>query len=152
MTMAYPIDGVKYILDTDASNWGIGATLSQVQWDSSTGQYHERPIAFVSKSLKKAQRRYCVTRRELLAIVTFTNQFRHYLLGREILIRTDHSALRWIMSFKEPANQMARWLEILSQFNFKLEHAREGTISTLMHCPAYPAAPRHVSATMEGAF
>ena len=120
--MAYPMDGAKYILDTDASNWGIGATLSQVQWDSSTGQYHERPIAFASKSLTKAQRRYCVTRRELLAIVTFTNQFRHYLLGREFLIRTDHSALRWIMSFKEPTNQMARWLEILSQFNFKLEH------------------------------
>ena len=65
--MAYPMDNATYILDTDASNWGIGATLSQRQWDSSTGQYLERPIAFASKSLTKAQRRYCVTRRELMA-------------------------------------------------------------------------------------
>ena len=40
-------------------------------------------------------------------------------------MRTDHSALRWVMTFKEPRDQMARWLEILSQFDFKIEH-RDG--------------------------
>ena len=79
-------------------------------------------IAFASKSLTKSQGRYCITRRELLAVVTFIQQFRHYLLGREFLVRTDHSALRWVMSFKESIDQMARWLEILSQYDFKIEH------------------------------
>ena len=120
--MAYPADDGLFILDTDASNTGIGATLSQVQWCEQSQQNEERPIAYASQSMTKTQRRYCTTRRELLAIVRFVWKFRYYLLGRQFLIRTDHSALRWVMSFKEPSEQMARWLEILSQFHFKLEH------------------------------
>ena len=131
--MAYPLDTGQFILDTDASDYGIGATLSQVQWNETRKCSEERPISFASKTLTKTQRRYCVTRRELLAIVTFVNQFRHFLLGREFVIRTDHSALRWIMSFREPSQQMARWLEILSQFNFKMEH-RAGKIHFECRC------------------
>ena len=122
--VAYPIDQGTYILDTDASNTAIGATLSQLQWSEKLGR-EDRPIAFASKSLAWTKRRYCVTRQELLAVVTFMQQFRHYLLGRQFIVRTDHSALCWVMTFKEPRDQMARWLEILSQFDFKIEH-RDG--------------------------
>ena len=120
--MAYPNDDGLYILDTDASNTGIGATLSQVQWCEKTNQDEERPIAYASRSMTKTQRKYCTTRRELLAVVTFTQQFRHYLLGRKFRIRTDHSALRWIISFREPVDQMARWIELLSQYDYELSH------------------------------
>ena len=120
--MAYPDNDGLFILDTDASDSGVGATLSQMQWCEQRQQMEERPIAYASRSMTKTQRRYCTTRRELLAIVTFAQKFRHYLLGRKFLVRTDHNALRWVMSFKEPTDQMARWLEILSQFDFKLEH------------------------------
>ncbi len=121
--MSYPNDDGLFILDTDASDTGIGATLSQMQKsEQNEDKEEERPIAYASQSMTKAQRRYCTTRRELLAIVTFTHKFRHYLLGRRFLIRTDHSALRWVMSFKEPVDQMARWLELLSQYSFRLEH------------------------------
>ena len=120
--MSYPSNDGLFILDTDASDVGIGAALSQMQFCEQRQQEQERPIAYASQSLTKTQRRYCTTRRELLAIVTFCQKFRHYLLGRKFLIRTDHSALRWVMSFKEPTDQMARWLELLSQFNFRLEH------------------------------
>ena len=120
--MAYPCDEGLYIVDTDASNTAVGATLSQLQWCEKTQKEEERPIAYASKSLTKTQRRYCVSGRELLAVVAFIWEFRHYLLGREFVVRTDHSALRWLLSFKEPENQVARWLEILSQFNFKIVH------------------------------
>jgi hypothetical protein len=60
---AYPQRGERFIVDTDASNVGIGEVLSQVQ----EGQ--ERVIAYESKTLEKAERNYCVTLRELLAIV-----------------------------------------------------------------------------------
>ena len=103
--MAYPLDTGQFIMDTDASDYGIGATLSQMQWNEQKKCFEERPISFASKALTRTQRRYCVTRRELLAIVTFVNQFRHYLLGREFVIRTDHSALRWVMSFRDPSQQ-----------------------------------------------
>ena len=124
--MAFPQDNGLFILDTDASDYGIGSVLSQIQYSEVIGKDVERPISFASKSLTKIQRRYCVTRRELLAVVVFVQHFKQYLLGRKFIIRTDHSALRWIMSFKEPENQMARWLEILSQYDFCVVH-RQGS-------------------------
>ena len=127
--MAYRNDTGTFILDTDASNTAIGAVLSQLQWSEKACKMVERPIFYASKSLTKPQRKYCVTRRELLAVVTFVQQFKHFLLGREFLIRTDHSSLRWIMSFRDPSEQTARWIEILSRFNFKIEH-RVGTKHT----------------------
>ena len=109
-----------FVLDTDASGVAIGAELSQVQ----SGV--ERVIAYGSFALSKEQQRYCVTRRELLAVVRFTHQYRHYLVGKPFVIRTDHSSLRWLMHFKEPQGQMARWLEEMSHYPIlHIEH-REG--------------------------
>ena len=71
--------------------------------------------------LSKADRRYCVTRRELLAIVLFVKYFRHYLYGVKFLIRTDHGSLRLLFNFKEPG-QVARWIETLSTFQFDIQH------------------------------
>ena len=114
--LSFPRDEGEFVLDTDASNYGIGAVLSQVQ------DGEERVIAYGSKKLDKAQRRYCVTRRELLAVVVFLKEFRHHLLGRNFLIRTDHASLVWLLRFKEPQNQLARWFEYIFQFDFRIQH------------------------------
>ena len=76
----------KFILDTDASNGGIGAVLSQLQ----DGQ--ERVIAYFSRILNRAERQYCVTCKELLAIVKAIQHFHCYLYGRNFILRTDHAA------------------------------------------------------------
>ena len=141
--IAYPQEQGEYILDTDASNAGIGCALSQIQWCKKSGKPGEKSIAFASKSLTKSQRRSCVTRRELLAVVTFkfVQQFSHYLFGRRFIIRTDQGALWWIMSFKEPNDQMARWLEVLSQFDFKIQHregSKHGNADVLSRIPCDP--------------
>ena len=114
--LAYPDPQCEFILDTDASAYGIGAVLSQVQ----NGQ--EKVISYGSRSLTKEERRYCVTRREMLAIVYFMKYFRHYLYGRKFKVRTDHGALRWLMNFKDPQGQVARWLEVLGTFDFDVQH------------------------------
>ena len=114
--LAYPDPEKEFILDTDASGYGIGAVLSQVQ------EGKERVIAYGSKALSKEERRYCVTRRELLAIVHFVKQYRHYLLGQKFLIRTDHGALKYLLNFKDPQGQMARWLQVLDTYTFDIEH------------------------------
>ena len=98
-----------FILDTDASDLAIGGVLSQIQ------DGKERPISLASKVLNSAQRDYCTTRKELLAVVMFTRHFRHYLLGRVFLIQTDHASLVWLMRFKHPSGQLARWLTELAQ-------------------------------------
>ena len=75
----------------------------------------------------KHERNYNVTRKELLAVVTFTKRFKQYLLGRSLTIRTDHAALQWLKKTPEPMRQQARWLEVLEEFgDYKVEH-RAGT-------------------------
>ncbi len=114
--LAFPDHSLPFTLDTDASHVGVGAVLSQVQ----NGQ--ERVIAYASRTLAKAERRYCVTRKELLAVVTFIRHFRHHLLGQHFLLRTDHGSLRWLQQFKEPEGQLARWLEQLQEYDFEVIH------------------------------
>ena len=114
--LAHPDFSKEFIIDTDASDLAIGAVLSQ-KFD---GQ--ERVIAYASRTLTKSERRYCVTRKELLALVYFVKYFRHYLYGKAFTARTDHGSLKWLMSFKNPEGQVARWLEVLSTYNIKIEH------------------------------
>lgn len=114
--LAYPSADEMFILDTDASNSSIGATLSQLQ------KGDEKPIAYASKCLGPTQQKYCVTRRELLAVVAFCHHYKHYLLGRHFLLRMDHSSLTWLFQFKSPQGQLARWLEELAQYNFTIRH------------------------------
>uniref|UniRef100_A0A3P9J3I3 Gypsy retrotransposon integrase-like protein 1 n=1 Tax=Oryzias latipes TaxID=8090 RepID=A0A3P9J3I3_ORYLA len=111
-----PDPKLPFILDTDASDVGMGAVLSQM------GSAGERVVAYFSKTFSKAERRYCVTRRELLAVVKAIGHFRYYLCGLPFTVRTDHSALQWLMTFKEPEGQIARWLEELASFSFTVEH------------------------------
>jgi hypothetical protein len=80
--LAYPRPGGRFIVDTDASNVGIGGVLSQIQ----NGE--ERMIAYCSKMLNKAERNYCVTRRELLAIVRTLEHFHKYLYRQEFHLCT----------------------------------------------------------------
>ena len=80
----------------------------------------ERVIAYGSFALISLQRRYCTSRKELLAIVRFTHQFRVYLLGRKFEIRTDHASLIWLMNFKVPQGQIARLMEELSQNDMEI--------------------------------
>ena len=115
-TLSYPDPDAEFILDTDASDQGIGAVLSQVI------QGEERVIAYGSRVLTKQERRYCVTRRELLAVVHFVKTYRHYLVGKKFTLRTDHASLRWLRSFKEPEGQVARWLETLGMYHYDLVH------------------------------
>ena len=117
--LAYPDSSKPFILDTDASNHSLGAVLSQIQ------DGKERVVCFDSRLLSKEERNYCVTRRELLAVVVFTNKFRHYLLGRPFRLRTDHGSLLWLHNFKEPEGQLARWIEKLQEFTYEIVH-REG--------------------------
>ena len=73
-------------------------------------------------TLTPIQQRYCTTRKELLAIVMFTRHYKHYLLGREFTLRTDHGSLTWLFRFKHPVGQLGRWLEELSQYSMTIQH------------------------------
>ena len=103
----------------DASDTGIGGVLSQLDSDG-----RERVIAYGSRLLSKPERQYCMTRRELLAVVTFTQHYHPYLIAQKFTLRTDHGSLVWLRNFKEPEGQLARWLERLQELNFDVVHRR----------------------------
>ena len=79
--LAIPDWTKPFILDTDAYEVGIGAILSQCDPDGS-----KHVIAYASRLLTRPERNYCVTCKELLAVVIFLNHFRHYLLGTPFMI------------------------------------------------------------------
>ena len=109
--LAHPDFSKAFILDTDASDTAIGAVLSQIH------DGEERVITYTSRCLTKAERKYCVTRKELLAIVNFVKHFRHYLYGKPFVVRMDHSSLKWLLNKKDAEGQMARWVETQATYN-----------------------------------
>ena len=142
-TLPFPDPDYTFILDCDASDHSIGCELSQCV------DGVERVIAFGSRTMTPEQRRYCTTRKELLAVITFTRQFRHYLLGRPFVCRTDHSSLTWLLTFRNVEGQLARWMEELSQYDITIQHrpgkrhVNADTMSRLEpeepYCPNYRA-------------
>ena len=116
--LSSPREEGEFILDTDASFGAVGALLSQRQ------EGEEKVILYYSKSLSRSERNYCVTRKELLAIVLAVKHCQHYLIGAKFRVRTDHGALRWLTNFKNPDGQTARWIQILSAFDLEIEHQK----------------------------
>ena len=130
--MAYPKKEGEFIVDTDACGVSIGCVLSQVQ------DGKERVIAYGSRTLTRCERNFCVTDRELLAVKHFVELYKHYLLGRRFRVRSDHQALVWLFSLKEPKDRIARWLECLSAFDFSVEYRpgeKHGNADAMSRCP-----------------
>lgn len=88
--MAYPRDHVLYILANNASDTQISGILSQMQDGKSV-------ISYGGRTWNKAEKNYCITDKELLAIRHFAKYFRQYLLGRHFLVRSDHQALTCLL-------------------------------------------------------
>jgi len=93
-----------------------GAVLSQRRGD------REQAVAYYSRALNQAERNYCVTRRELLAVVRALQHFQPYLHGSRFLLRTDHASLTWLLNFRNPEGQVALWLEALQEYDFEVQH------------------------------
>ncbi|KRX22547.1 Retrovirus-related Pol polyprotein from transposon, partial [Trichinella nelsoni] len=115
--LCHPDFDRTFLVDVDASEDAIGAVLSQQGDKGPPGV-----VAYASRSLSRAERSYCATRREMLALVWATHHFRPYLYGRKFTARTDHNSLKWLRNFREPEGQVARWLEKLAEFDFEVVH------------------------------
>ncbi|GFX56203.1 retrovirus-related Pol polyprotein from transposon opus [Trichonephila clavipes] len=116
--LAYPEVGKQFILDTDASRESIGAVLSQEI------DVQERVIANFSRCLYKPERNYCVTRKEMLAIVKAMEHFHPYIYGQSFLMRTDHASLTLLLIFKNPEGQISRWIQRLQEYDVEIRHRK----------------------------
>lgn len=118
--LAWPDFKKPFTIETDSSGFARSAILSQNQED---GKLH--PVAYSSKSLSSAEAGYDIHDRELLAIVKAFVEWRHYLLGSETTVITDHRNLMDYILTKIPSRRQARWAKYLSQFKYKI-HYRPG--------------------------
>lgn len=109
---------LPFTIQTDASNTGLGAVLTQIQNDE------EKVIAFASRSLLSSERNYSVTERECLGVIFAIEKFRPYVEGRKFTVITDHYSLLWLSRLKNPSGKLARWAVRLQQFDFDLVHRK----------------------------
>jgi hypothetical protein len=101
---------------TDASGYAIGAILSQ----GKLGQ--DKPIAYASRTLNKAELNYATVEKELLAVVWACKHFRPYLLGRKFQIVTDHKGLIWIFNVKDPSSRLMRWKLLVEEYDYEIQY------------------------------
>lgn len=113
-----------FVIQTDASETGLGGVLTQIQ------DGDEKVIAFASRSLSRAERNYSVTERECLAVIFAIDKFRPYIEGTRFKVITDHYSLLWLNRMKEPSGKLARWAVKLAQHNFELLH-RKGKLNVV---------------------
>ena len=106
-----------FVLQTDASDFGVGAVLSQTD-----GEGIDHPVAYFSRKLLPREQRYSTVEKECLAIKLGTQAFRVYLLGRPFTIQTDHRALQWLDRLKETNSRLTRWSLALQPFQFTVQH------------------------------
>ena len=112
-----PDEDKQFIVQTDASERGIGAVLSQLDDESM-----ERPVAFFSRKLLPQEERYSVIEKECLGIVAALRHFDVYLVGKPFKIVTDHRALRYLHTMRNANQRLTRWALAMQPFNFTIEH------------------------------
>ncbi len=105
-----------FLLQTDASDTGLGAVLSQVQ------EGEEHPILYISRKLTPAEKNYATVEKEALAIKWAVLELRYYLLGRRFTLVTDHAPLQWMARAKDTNARVTRWFLALQDFHFEVRH------------------------------
>jgi transposase InsO family protein len=107
-----------FVLQTDASAFGVGAVLTQNFDDG------ERVICYLSRSLTATERKYSTTERECLAVIWAVEKLRHYLEGFHFKVITDHHSLLWLHRLKDPQGRLARWALRLQPYDYEILHRK----------------------------
>ena len=118
-------------VQTDASEQGVGAALSQLDEHGD-----DRPVAYYSHKLLPREERYSTVEKECYAIKLAVQNFHPYLMGRKFRIQTDHRSLEWLNNVKETNPRLTRWSLFLQSYSFDIEYRtghRNGNADGLSH-------------------
>lgn len=118
--LSHPTATGKFEVHVDASGVGLGAVLMQA--NLTTNEFH--PISYLSRRLTSAETNYHSNELECLALVWALTKLRHYLYGQVFTVKTDNNVVRWLSQKKNIRGKLARWVLILQEFNFSIEHFR----------------------------
>src|SRR5271167_455184 len=137
------------ILEADASDYALGAVVSQRSPDDSL----LHPITFHSRKFNDAEQNYEIYDKEMLAIVETMDHYRHYFegLGHKTTVFSDHRNLLWFTETKVYNRRQARWAEKLSRFDFVIAFRpgkQGGKPDALSRRPDYTLGEEDRSKTM----
>ena len=109
--LALPNFSQLFIVKTDASGYGLGAVLMQ----------SHRPVAYISQILSAREWQQSIYERELMAIVLAIQKWRHYLLGRHFIVRTDQSSLKFLLEQRIVNESYQKWVAKLLGYDFEIQ-------------------------------
>ena len=108
-------DGTPLLLETDASDQAIGACLTQ----------GERPIAFFSRTLSGAERKYSIVEKEAMAIVETFRKWSHYIRCYQTIVMTDQRSVAFLFSRQKSKiknDKLIRWRLELSEYQYEITY------------------------------
>ncbi|CAC5382680.1 Retrovirus-related Pol polyprotein from transposon 297,Retrovirus-related Pol polyprotein from transposon 17.6 [Mytilus coruscus] len=108
-----------FILQTDASDKGIGAILLQDEGNI------RLPVSYASRKLKASERNYSTIEKECLAILLAISTFERYLYGKQFILETDHQPLIYLQKFKIANARLMRWSLLLQPYRFRIVAIKE---------------------------
>ncbi|GFT06676.1 retrovirus-related Pol polyprotein from transposon 17.6 [Trichonephila clavipes] len=107
----------EFIVQTDASNAGMEAVLTQL-----TEQGEEHPILYLSKKFSEVEKRYCLTEKECASIIFAIKRLHYYLDGNSFLVMTYHNPLVWLNRNVSSNPRLMQWALALQPYNFRIVH------------------------------
>jgi hypothetical protein len=122
-----------FFIHCDASGYGIGSVLGQVQKNVHNADELEVVIGFASKHLNESESKWPIIEKEAFSIVHAVQHYYPYLYGRRFQVYTDHRPLEWLMSKKESSGRLARWSLLLQEFDMEIVY-RPGKINQNADC------------------
>ena len=123
----------RFILQTDASDRGLGAVLLQ------EGEEGRNPVFYLSRKLLPRAQAYAVIEKECQAIVWAVQKLKVYLNGVEFVVETDHCPLQWLHHMKNHNQRLLRWSLILQEFKFTTRYLKGKENALADQLPRIPA-------------
>ena len=118
----------EFVVQTDASDQGMGAVLCQVNESR-----EEHTIAYISRMFFPIDQRYSTVKKECLAVKVGIQTFRIHILGRKFMVMTDHRALEWINKMKTNNSRLTLWSLSLQSYRFTVKYKPRRMHRMLMH-------------------
>ncbi|GBG73277.1 hypothetical protein CBR_g12996 [Chara braunii] len=107
-----------FVVTTDASQYGIGLVLAQQEAPKL------RQVEYMSKKMSSQKLAKSTYEKELYAVYKALTHWRHYLLGRFFILRTDHQTLRWMRTQPVLSDALKRWIEVIEQYDFDPQYLK----------------------------
>jgi hypothetical protein len=108
LIMSAPNFNKEFHVTGDASGFCIGIILWQYE-----NEKEEKPIYYASRQMSSAEKNYTTTKRECLPIIYACKNFRHYLLGYDVVFHIDHDAIKYLVNKADLSGRIAQWVMLL---------------------------------------